>query len=75
MSGLAPFDIRTSGRMLETYHDSGTGDVWEAIGWITKPATILRNQRTGEHRVEVIGCLNAERLVRRENMSPQDAQT
>lgn len=60
--GLRQFDRNRSGHEQEVYRDD-SGDYWEAIGWITHPATLLRNMRTGERHVEVIGCLNAERFA------------
>lgn len=47
----------------ELYRDAQGGDLWYVIGWITKPAAILVNQRTGKRHVEVIGSLNAERFT------------
>lgn len=40
------------------------GELWEVIGYITHPATCLRNIKTGERHVEIIGCKNAERFTR-----------
>lgn len=45
------------------YQDN-LGELWEAIGYINSPATVLRNVKTGVQHVEVIGCLNAERFTR-----------
>lgn len=44
------------------YRDEN-GDEWEVIGWITDPAAILVNARTGKSHVEIIGCMNAERFT------------
>jgi hypothetical protein len=46
----------------EVYRDE-QGQLWQAVGWITRPATILQNIKTGETLVEVIGCPNAERFT------------
>jgi hypothetical protein len=62
MTGLRQFDRSATPRRY-IYRDGETGEYWEAIGWITHPAAILRNMRTGEQHVEVIGCRNAERFV------------
>jgi hypothetical protein len=60
-TGLAPFtDVSRAG---ELYRDTETNELWQVIGWITHPAAILVNRRTGEQHVEVIGCRNAERFV------------
>lgn len=40
---------------------SEPGNLWIVQGVITSPALTLVNAKTGESRVEVIGCLNAER--------------
>jgi hypothetical protein len=47
----------------EVYQDDN-GELWMVVGYITKPATILENVKTGVHHVEIIGCLNAERFTR-----------
>lgn len=52
------------------YQDE-SGELWEAIGYITSPATVLRNVKTGEQHVEIIGCLNANRFTR---LKPQSAR-
>lgn len=59
---LTPFTATSSPG--EVYSDAVTGDLWEAIGWITSPATILKNARTGQTHVEIIGCVNAMRFTR-----------
>lgn len=37
-------------------------NLWQVIGFIDKPAAVLRNLATGEKHVEIIGCPNAERF-------------
>lgn len=59
-TGLRAFDPSTTS--YEVYHDEQSGEYWREIGWITRPATILVNMRTGQQHVEVIGCPNAERF-------------
>lgn len=63
--GLAPFT--SASRPGELYYDDQTEQVWQAIGWITQPATILENLTTGERHIEVIGCRNANRFQRVES--------
>lgn len=58
---LEPFT--PSSKPGEIYRDD-TGALWEVIGYINNPAAILRNVRTDEQHVEVIGCLNADRFTR-----------
>lgn len=45
------------------YQDQ-SNDLWEVVGYITKPAAILQNVKTGVQHVEIIGCLNAQRFTR-----------
>lgn len=47
----------------QIYKDQNTGDYWVELAWINYPATCLRNLRTGDNTVEVIGCLHADRFV------------
>jgi hypothetical protein len=48
------------------------GSLWEVIGYITKPAAILRRVTDHVQHVEIIGCPNAERWTR---LTPQDSST
>ncbi len=38
-------------------------DVWQLIGYITHPAAILLNLRTGERHVEIIGSETAKEFI------------
>lgn len=47
----------------EVYQNSD-GSIWRVLGYITKPAVILRNLETQETIVEIIGCPRADRWTR-----------
>lgn len=69
-TGIRPFSDESCPG--ELYRDT-SGDLWQVIGWITRPAAILVNRRTGEKHVEVIGCRNAERFSAEGRISLEDA--